>query len=42
MNREPNALDAAAYVAVKIAEYGAYTIIAAAILGFGIATGWLG
>jgi hypothetical protein len=39
---EPTALDALAYIGLKIAEYGAYTIIAVAILGFGIATGWLG
>jgi hypothetical protein len=30
---EPTALDALAYVGLKIAEYGAYTIIAVAILG---------
>lgn len=42
MKIEPTALDAAAYVGMKIAEYGAYTIIAGCILAFGIATGWLG
>jgi len=42
MNREPNALDALAYVGCKVAEYGSYTILVAAVIGFGIATGWLG
>jgi len=39
---EPTATEAAAYVGVKIAEYAAYLVIAIAIAGFGIMTGWLG
>lgn len=39
---EPTATEAAAYVGVQIAEYAAYLIIAVAIVGFGIMTGWLG
>lgn len=38
---EPTATEAAAYVGVKIAEYGSYLIIAMAIVGAGIASGWL-
>lgn len=38
MNREPNALDAAAYVGMKVAEYGAWAVIAICILGFWVAT----
>jgi hypothetical protein len=37
MNREPNALAALAYVGIKIAEYGAYAIIAGCI-----ALAWIG
>lgn len=40
--REPTATEAAAYVGMQIAEYGSYLLIAAAILGFGVMTGWLG
>lgn len=31
MEREPNPLDAAAYVAMKIAEWGAYALIVGTI-----------
>lgn len=36
MTREPNALDAAASVAMTIAEYAAY-----AIIGFALCMGWI-
>jgi len=36
--REPNALDALAYVGMKICEYGAYCIIGAVLCAFWIAT----
>lgn len=42
MIREPNALDAAAYVGMKVAEYGAYSIFGVVLFGFAVATGWLG
>lgn len=35
---EPTAAEAAAYIGTKIAEYGCYLIIGAAIVGFWIAT----
>ncbi len=38
MTREPNALDAVAYVAVRIAEYGAYLIIGFALCVFWVVT----
>jgi len=37
VKREPNALDALAYVGVKIAEYGAYAVIVSCI-----ALAWIG
>lgn len=38
MTREPNALDAAAYVAMRIAEYGAYLICGIALCVFWVVT----
>ena len=38
MNREPNALDAIAYVGMKIAVAGAYITIALALAAFWIGT----
>lgn len=35
---EPTATEAAAYVGMRIAEYGAYLIIALAVVGFWIGT----
>lgn len=37
-DREPNALDAAAYVGVRIAHAGAWAIILICILGFWVIT----
>ena len=38
MNREPNALDAIAYVGMRIAEIGAYFLIGFAIFVFWVIT----
>lgn len=38
MNREPNALNALAYVGMKTAEYSAYAIILIALLVFWVMT----
>lgn len=35
---EPTATEAAAYVGMKVAEYGAYAVIAICIAGFWIGT----
>jgi hypothetical protein len=42
MIHEPNALDALAHVAVTLAEWASYCILVICLIGFGIATGWLG